>query len=130
LGGFDSFRIYGDVKKFLIEVNVVIGALFKVCDSYSETRLYSEEPFTKWKDDPIFLDTILRGPPSSPPERGVSPPPAHPEPKRSDLFKAIMLDSEWRSVTGDQSKGKESKIFSESVLDTVKLRNGLVLDPE
>jgi hypothetical protein len=35
-----------------------------------------------------------------------------------------------RIVTGDQSKGKEDKLFSYSVLDKVKLRNGLVPDPE
>jgi hypothetical protein len=34
------------------------------------------------------------------------------------------------SVTGDQSEGKEGKICAYSVLDTVKLRNGLVPDPE
>jgi hypothetical protein len=33
-------------------------------------------------------------------------------------------------VIGYQSKGKESKLFGYSVLDTVKLRNGLVPDPE
>jgi hypothetical protein len=49
---------------------------------------------------------------------------------RSDLFKASMLDLGGRSVIGDQSKGKESKLFGYSVLDTVKLRNGLVPDPE
>jgi hypothetical protein len=33
-------------------------------------------------------------------------------------------------VTGDQFKGEEGKLFGYSVLDTVKLRNGLVPDPE
>jgi hypothetical protein len=33
-------------------------------------------------------------------------------------------------VIGDQSKGKEDKIFGYSVLDTVTLRNCLVPDPE
>jgi hypothetical protein len=32
---FHSFGIYADVKKFLMEVNDVVGALFKVCESYS-----------------------------------------------------------------------------------------------
>jgi hypothetical protein len=41
-----------------------------------------------------------------------------------------MLDLGECSVTGDQSKGKEGKLFGYSVLDTVKLRNGLVPDPE
>jgi hypothetical protein len=41
-----------------------------------------------------------------------------------------MLDLVGSSVTGDQSKGKEGKIFGYSVLDTVKLRNGRVPDPE
>jgi hypothetical protein len=33
-------------------------------------------------------------------------------------------------MIGYQSKGKEDKLFGYSVLDTVKLRNGLVPDPE
>jgi hypothetical protein len=41
-----------------------------------------------------------------------------------------MLDLGGRSVTGDQSKGKEGKLFGYSVLDTVKLRNGIVPDPK
>jgi hypothetical protein len=52
--------IFGDVKKFVIEVNGAIGALFKVCELYSEARLYLEEHFTKGKDDPMFLDTVFR----------------------------------------------------------------------
>jgi hypothetical protein len=41
-----------------------------------------------------------------------------------------MFELGGRSITGDQSKGKEGKLFGYSVLDTVKLRNGLVPDPE
>jgi hypothetical protein len=41
-----------------------------------------------------------------------------------------MLDLGGRIVTGYQSKGKEGKLFGYSVLDTVKLRNGLFPDPE
>jgi hypothetical protein len=41
-----------------------------------------------------------------------------------------MLDLGGRSVTGDQSKGKEGKLFGYYVLDTVTLINGLVPDPE
>jgi hypothetical protein len=41
-----------------------------------------------------------------------------------------MLDLGGRSVIGDQSNGKEGKLFGYSVLDTVKLINGLVPDPE
>jgi hypothetical protein len=41
-----------------------------------------------------------------------------------------MLDLGGRSVIGDHSQGKEGEIFGYSVLDTVKLRNGLVPDPE
>jgi hypothetical protein len=41
-----------------------------------------------------------------------------------------MLEPGGRIVTGDQSKGKEGKLFGYSVLDTIKLRNGLVPDPE
>jgi hypothetical protein len=41
-----------------------------------------------------------------------------------------MLDLGGRSVTGYQSKWQEGKLFGYSVLDTVKLINGLVPDPE
>jgi hypothetical protein len=41
-----------------------------------------------------------------------------------------MLDLGGRNVTVDQLKGKEGKIFGYSVLDTVTLIHGLVLDPE
>jgi hypothetical protein len=41
-----------------------------------------------------------------------------------------MLDLGGHSVIGDQSKGKEVKLFGYSVLDTVRLRNGLVPNPE
>jgi hypothetical protein len=47
-----------------------------------------------------------------------------------DIFKASMLGIGGRGVAGDQSKGKEGKLFGYSVLDTVKLINGLVPDPE
>jgi hypothetical protein len=40
-----------------------------------------------------------------------------------------MLYLGGRSVIGDQSKSKEGKLFGYSVLDTVKLINGLVPDP-
>jgi hypothetical protein len=49
---------------------------------------------------------------------------------RSDIFKASMLDLGGRSVIGDQSKGKEGKLFGYYVLDTVELRNGLVPYPD
>jgi hypothetical protein len=41
-----------------------------------------------------------------------------------------MLDIGGRSAIGYQSKGKEGKLFGYYVLDTVKLRNGLVPVPE
>jgi hypothetical protein len=41
-----------------------------------------------------------------------------------------MLDLGGHSLTGDQSKRKEGKLFGYSVLDKVKLRNDLVPDPE
>jgi hypothetical protein len=41
-----------------------------------------------------------------------------------------MLEPGGRSVTGDQSKGKEGNIFGYSVLDTFPLRNCLVPDPK
>jgi hypothetical protein len=82
------------------------------------------------KEDPAHLDVAATDSPPSFPEGGSSSPPVPPEEKRSDLFKASMLDLVGYSVIGDQSKGKEGKLFGYSVLDTVKLRNGLVPDLE
>jgi hypothetical protein len=82
--GFSSFGIYVDVKEFLMEVNGVVGSLFKVCESYSEAHLYLKEHFTKATDDPIFLGTDPRGPPSPPPKGGVAFPHPHPHPKRRE----------------------------------------------
>jgi hypothetical protein len=42
---FESFGIYADVNKFLIEVNGVVGSLFKLCEFYSEAHLYLKEHF-------------------------------------------------------------------------------------
>jgi hypothetical protein len=67
--------------------------------------------------------------PPSPPKGEYRPRP-YPQGEISDLFKAIMLDLGGCSVMGDQSRGKEGKLFGYSVLDTTTLRNGLVLDPE
>jgi hypothetical protein len=114
------------VNKFLFEVNGVVGSLFKVCESYSEDHLYLKEHFVK--EDPVPLDVAATDSPPSLPEGGLLSPPVPPEEKRSDLFKASMLDIGGRSVIGDQSKEKEGKIFGYYVLDTVKLRNGLVPD--
>jgi hypothetical protein len=44
---FDSFGIYTDVNNFLLEVNGVVGSLFKVCESYSESDLYLKEHFVQ-----------------------------------------------------------------------------------
>jgi hypothetical protein len=54
---FNSFGIYADINKFLLEVNGVVGSLFKVCEYYSEAHLYLKEYFAKEKEDPIFLGT-------------------------------------------------------------------------
>jgi hypothetical protein len=116
------------VNKFHLEVNGVVELLFKVCESYSESHLYTKEHFVKEHPAPSNVAAI-NSPPSFT-EVGSSSPPIPPGGNRSDLFKASMLDLGGRSVTGDQSKGKEGKLVGYSVLDTVKLRNGLVPDPE
>jgi hypothetical protein len=82
------------------------------------------------KEDPTPSDVTATDSPPSLPEGVYHPLPSPMEEKISDLFKASMLDLGKRSVIGDQSKGKEGKLFGYSVLDTVKLRNGLVPDPE
>jgi hypothetical protein len=56
-------------SRFLMEVNGVAGALFKVCESYSEAHLYLEERFTKEKDDPIS-SVPIREPPLFPAAQG------------------------------------------------------------
>jgi hypothetical protein len=53
---FDSFGIYADVKKFLFEVNWVVGSLFKLCESYSKAHLYLKEHFMK--EHPALLRPI------------------------------------------------------------------------
>jgi hypothetical protein len=116
------------VSKFLLEVNGVVGSLFKVCESYSEAHLCLKEYFIK--DHPAPSNVAATDSPPSFPEGGSSSPSVPPGEKRSDLFKASMLDLGGRSVIVDQSKGKEGKLFGFSVLDTVKLRKGLVPDPE
>jgi hypothetical protein len=123
---FDSFGIYGDVKKFLLEVNGVVGSLFKVCDSYSEAHLYLKEHFVQ--DHPAPSNIASTDSPPSFTKVASSSPPPPPGENRSDIFKASMLDLGGHSVTGDQFKVKEGKLFGYSVLDTVKLRNGLVPD--
>jgi hypothetical protein len=97
------------VNKFLFEVNGVVGSLFKVCESYSEAHLYLKEHFVK--EDPAPLDVAATDSPPLFPEGGLSSPPAPPEEKRSDFFKASMLDLGGRSMIGDQSKGKEGKLW-------------------
>jgi hypothetical protein len=120
--------IYADANKFLFEVNGVVALLFKVCESYAEAHLYLKEHSVK--ENPTTLNTATTDSPPSFPEGCSSSLPVPPEEKRSDIFKASMLDLGGRSVIGDESKGKEGKLFLYSVLDTVALRNGLVPDPE
>jgi hypothetical protein len=124
---FDSFGIYADVNKFLLEVNGVLRSLFKVC-AYSEAHLYLKEHFIK--DHPTPLNVAATDSPPSFTEVGSSSPPVPPGENRSYIFKASMLDLGGRIVTGAQSKRKEGKLFGYSVLDTVKLRKCLVPDPE
>jgi hypothetical protein len=96
--------IYADVNNFLFEVNGVMGSLFKVYESYSEAHLYLKEHFVK--EDPAPLDVAATDSPPSLPKGGLLSPPVPPEEKRSDLFKASILDLGGCSVIGDQSKGK------------------------
>jgi hypothetical protein len=84
------------VSKFIFEVNGVVGLLFKLCESYSEAHLYLKEHRF----------------PSLVPRRGLFIP-THPPQRRNEaiFFKASMLDLGGLSVIGDQSKGKEGKLF-------------------
>jgi hypothetical protein len=92
------------VNKFLLEVNGVVGSLFKVCESYSEAHLYLKEHFVK--EHPTPSNVVATDSPPSFTEVASSSPSAPSGGNRSDLFKASMLDLGGRSVTGDQSKGK------------------------
>jgi hypothetical protein len=60
---FDSFGIYADVNKFLLEVNGVVGSLLKVCESYSEAQLYFKEHFVQ--DHPTPSNVVLTDSPPS-----------------------------------------------------------------
>jgi hypothetical protein len=81
----DIFGINADVKKFLTEVNGVVGALFKVCESHSEARLYLEDHSTNGKGISLREGLLTRH------TRWKPPPPTHPGMKKRDLFKASML---------------------------------------
>jgi hypothetical protein len=83
--------IYADVIKFLLEVNGVVGSLFKVCESYSKAHLYLKEHFVKDHPAPSNVATT-DSPPSLPEGGSSSPPPPPPGGNRSDLVKASMLD--------------------------------------
>jgi hypothetical protein len=94
---FDSFGIYADVNKFLLEVNGMVGSLFKVCESYSESHLYLKEHLVREHPAPSNV-AATDSPPSF--AEGASSSPSVPSgEKRSDLFKASMLDLGGRSVT-------------------------------
>jgi hypothetical protein len=70
---FSSFGIYADVNKFILEVNGVVGALYKLCESYSETRLYLRKQFMEEKEDPAPQDIAPTDSPPSLPEGGIVP---------------------------------------------------------
>jgi hypothetical protein len=99
---FDSFGMYADMNKFLLEVNGVVGSLFKVCESYSEAHIYLKEHFVQ--DQPVPSNVASTDSLPSFTKVASFSPSVTPEEKRSDLFKASMLDLGGRSVTGDQSK--------------------------
>jgi hypothetical protein len=116
---FDSFGIYADVNKFLLEFNGVVGSLFNVCEYYCEAHRYLKEHFVEEHPAPRLSPRPIPLPLS--PRWTLHPRPTPRGEKRGNLFKANILDLGGRSVTGYQSKGKECKIFGYSVLDTVKL---------
>jgi hypothetical protein len=78
------------VNKFLLEVNGVVGSMFKVCESYSEAHLYLKEHFVQ--DHPAPSNVASTDSPPSFTEVASSSPSVHPREKRSDIFKASMLD--------------------------------------
>jgi hypothetical protein len=68
-----------DVNKFLLEVNGVVGSLFKVCESYSEAHLYLKEHFVQdhptpsnaaSTDSPPSFVKVASSSPSAPPPPG------------------------------------------------------------
>jgi hypothetical protein len=70
---FSSFGIYADVNKLLLEINGVVGSLFKVCESYSGAHLYLRENFIYVKEDPVPQDVAPTDSPPSLPEGGIVP---------------------------------------------------------
>jgi hypothetical protein len=104
-----------------------VGALFKVCPTYLEARIYLEvhqgrgQPPPLPKRDP-YRTSIGGG--------GTTTLPVPLTGERMNFYKQACWIKGGGSVIGDQSKVKEGKIFGLSVLDTFKLRNGLVPDPE
>jgi hypothetical protein len=111
------------VSKFIFEVNGVVGSLFKVCESYSEAHLYLKENFVKEHPAPLNSPPLF-------PEGGlfVSARPTIGEKKR--YFQGPYVRPRRAQCDRRSVKGKEGKLFGNSVLDKVKLRNGLVPDPE
>jgi hypothetical protein len=60
---FGSFGIYADVNKLLLEVNGVVGSLFKVCESFFEAHLYLKENFVQGHPTPSNVNAT-HSPPS------------------------------------------------------------------
>jgi hypothetical protein len=88
---FDRFGIYADVNKFLFEVNGVVGSLFKVCESYSEARLYLKEHFVK--EDPAPLNVAATDSPPLFPTGGLSSPPVPPGGEKKLYFQGQHVRS-------------------------------------
>jgi hypothetical protein len=81
------------VNNFILEVNGVVGSLFKVCESYSEAHLYLREHFVKEKEDPIPQGINPTESPPSLPEGGISSPPVPPSGEKKQYFQGQHVGS-------------------------------------
>jgi hypothetical protein len=90
---------YADVNKLLLEVNGVVGSLFKLCESYYEAHRYLKEHFVK--EHPAPSSVAATDSPPSFTEVASSSPSVLPGENRSDICEASILDLGGRSMTGD-----------------------------
>jgi hypothetical protein len=79
----DSLGIYADLSKFLLEVNCVVGSIFKLCQYYSKAHLYLKEIFVKEHPTPSNV-AATDSPPSFP--KGDLRPRPSPQGNREEIY--------------------------------------------
>jgi hypothetical protein len=87
---FESSRIYSDANKFLLEVNGVVGSLFKVCEFYYEAHLYLKGHLVPDHPVPSSVASTDSNPSFTKVASSPAPPPGGGG-KRSDICKSSMF---------------------------------------